>query len=126
VKLIEGKCSLGVELGFSQVRAPAIAYLGRYRFAGARFFVKSARVYLQTSATETNSVADSFGLFKRSGSSLQSQHEGARGGAFCRCSAGSGQIQPNPVHVFPFSFSARIREFLGNCRKMIKMRDLFC
>jgi hypothetical protein len=37
MKLIEGKHSLGVELGFSQVRAPTIAYLGRYRFAGARF-----------------------------------------------------------------------------------------
>jgi hypothetical protein len=33
---------------------------------------------LQTYATETNSVADSFELFKRSGSSLQSRHAGAR------------------------------------------------
>jgi hypothetical protein len=32
VKLIEGKRSLGVELGLSQVRAPIIAYLGRYEF----------------------------------------------------------------------------------------------
>jgi hypothetical protein len=37
VKLIEGKHSLGVELGLSQVRAPAIAYFSRYEFAGARF-----------------------------------------------------------------------------------------
>jgi hypothetical protein len=38
VQLIEGKHLLGVELGLSQVRAPAIAYLGRYEFAGAWFF----------------------------------------------------------------------------------------
>jgi hypothetical protein len=37
VQLSEGKRLLGVELGDSQVRAPTIAYLGRYRFAGARF-----------------------------------------------------------------------------------------
>jgi hypothetical protein len=37
VKLIEGKRSLGVELGLNQVRAPVIAYHGRYEFAGARF-----------------------------------------------------------------------------------------
>jgi hypothetical protein len=43
MQLIEGKRSLGVELGLSQVRAPTIAYLGRYRFAGARFFASSRR-----------------------------------------------------------------------------------
>jgi hypothetical protein len=43
VKLIEGKRSLGVELGFSQVRAPTIAYLDRYKFAGAWFFAVRRR-----------------------------------------------------------------------------------
>jgi hypothetical protein len=43
VKLIEEKRSLGVELGFSQVRALAIAYVGRYRFVGARFFAVRRR-----------------------------------------------------------------------------------
>jgi hypothetical protein len=43
MKLIEGKRSLGVELGFSQIRATAIAYPGRYRFAGARFFAVRRR-----------------------------------------------------------------------------------
>jgi hypothetical protein len=38
MQLIEGKRLIGVELGLSQVRAPAIAYLGWYEFAGARFF----------------------------------------------------------------------------------------
>jgi hypothetical protein len=36
VQLSEGKRLLGVELGDSQVRAPTIAYLGRYGFAEAR------------------------------------------------------------------------------------------
>jgi hypothetical protein len=36
VQLSEGKRLLGVELGDSQARAPAIAYLGRYKLAGAR------------------------------------------------------------------------------------------
>jgi hypothetical protein len=36
VQLIKGKHLLDVELGISQVRAPIIACLGRYRFAGAR------------------------------------------------------------------------------------------
>jgi hypothetical protein len=43
VKLIEGKRSSGVELGFSQVRAPAIDYLGRYRFAEVRFVATRRR-----------------------------------------------------------------------------------
>jgi hypothetical protein len=43
VKLIEVKHSLGVELGFSQVRAPTIAYLGWYRFARVRFVAARRR-----------------------------------------------------------------------------------
>jgi hypothetical protein len=36
VQLIEGKRLLDVELGISQVRAPAIACPGRYSFVGAQ------------------------------------------------------------------------------------------
>jgi hypothetical protein len=43
VQLSEGKRLLGIELGLSQVRAPTIAYLGRYRFVGARFFAARRR-----------------------------------------------------------------------------------
>jgi hypothetical protein len=43
VQLSEGKRLLGVELGLNQIRALAIAYLGRYRFAGARFFAARRR-----------------------------------------------------------------------------------
>jgi hypothetical protein len=37
VKLIGGKCLLGVELGLSQIRAPIIKYRDWYEFTGARF-----------------------------------------------------------------------------------------
>jgi hypothetical protein len=43
VQLSEGKRLLGVELGVSQVRAPAIVCLGQYRFAGARFIAAHCR-----------------------------------------------------------------------------------
>jgi hypothetical protein len=62
------------------------------------------------SVRQNNSVADSFGLFKRLGSSVQSRHAAA----FCLGWAGSGQIQPNSVDSFSFSFSARFREFIEN------------
>jgi hypothetical protein len=37
VKLIEGKHSLGIVSGLSQVKAPTIVYFSWYEFAGARF-----------------------------------------------------------------------------------------
>jgi hypothetical protein len=37
-----------------------------------------------------------------------------------------GQFRLSIIHVFPFSFSARVREFIENCRKMLKMQDKFC
>jgi hypothetical protein len=37
-----------------------------------------------------------------------------------------GQFQPNTIHAFPFSFSIRIREFIENCTKMLKILDQFC
>jgi hypothetical protein len=43
VQLSEGKQLLGVELGDSQVRELAIAYLGWYRFVEARFIVVRRR-----------------------------------------------------------------------------------
>jgi hypothetical protein len=74
----------------------------------------------------SNNVVDSFGLFKKPGSSVQNSRAGARAGTFCLDWAGSGQIQPITVSSFSFSFSARIREFLENCRKMLKIQDQFC
>jgi hypothetical protein len=48
-----------------------------------------------------------------------------RAGAFCLGWAGSGQIWPNTIPSFSFSFSAGIKEFLENYRKMLKMQDQF-
>jgi hypothetical protein len=39
---------------------------------------------------------------------------------FCRP---VGLNSAQPYSCFPFSFSARVREFLENCRKMLKMQD---
>jgi hypothetical protein len=36
-----------------------------------------------------------------------------------------GWIQPNTVHNFSFSFSARVGEFLENCTKMVKIQHQF-
>jgi hypothetical protein len=49
----------------------------------------------------------------------------ARASAFPRSWAGLGWFQPITVHHFPFSFSTKLREFLGNSRKMIKIWDQF-
>jgi hypothetical protein len=43
VELIEGKRSLGIKLGLSQIRAPAIVYFSQYEFAGARSSIAPRR-----------------------------------------------------------------------------------
>jgi hypothetical protein len=45
----------------------------------------------------------------------------AHAGVFCLYWAGLGQIEPNTVDLFPFSFSARIRKSIENSRKMLKI-----
>jgi hypothetical protein len=61
--------------------------------------------------------------FKPSGFPAQN---GQRGRAFASEWADSGQIQPNHVASFPFSFSSGFREFLENYTKMLKIPDQFC
>jgi hypothetical protein len=39
--------------------------------------------------------------------------------------AGSGWFKPITVHAFAFSFSTRLRKFIENSRKMIKIWDQF-
>jgi hypothetical protein len=36
---------------------------------------------------------------------------------------GWAEFSPTLFIVFPFSFSTKIREFLENCRKMLKIQD---
>jgi hypothetical protein len=78
------------------------------------------------SVRQNNSVADSFGLFKKLGSSVQNWHHG-RGRVF---SPGHGlywaSFGPVLFMFFLFLFSSRVREFIENCRKMLKMQDQFC
>jgi hypothetical protein len=37
-----------------------------------------------------------------------------------------GEFRPSTIHVFPFPFSPRVREFIENHRKMLKIQDKFC
>jgi hypothetical protein len=50
---------------------------------------------------------------------------GARAGAFPCSWAGSGSFEPITIHSFSFTFSIRLREFIGNSIKMIKIWDQF-
>jgi hypothetical protein len=56
---------------------------------------------------------------------LQNLQRGRAWACFYPSWAGSGRIQPRTVHRFPFSFSARAKEILENCRKILKMLDQF-
>jgi hypothetical protein len=52
---------------------------------------------------------------------VQKRHRRRARARFARQWAGSGWFQPTTVHHFSFSFSARLREFVENSRKMIKI-----
>jgi hypothetical protein len=64
-----------------------------------------------------------FKLFKTTRTFSQDRQ---RGRAFASEWANSGQIQPNPIASFTFSFSSGLRGFLENYRKMLKIPDQFC
>jgi hypothetical protein len=63
-------------------------------------------------------------LFKSTGTFVQSRQRGRARACFAWTWAGSGWFQPITVHHFPF-FSARLKKFVGNSRKMIKIWDQF-
>jgi hypothetical protein len=66
------------------------------------------------------------GCLNRQGVRCKVNTAGARAGAFAYSRADLGQFQPNTIHAFSFSFSTRIRKFLENFRKMLKIEDQFC
>jgi hypothetical protein len=49
-----------------------------------------------------------------------------RAGAFTCSWADLGQFRSSTIGSFSFSFSAVIREFIENGRKMLKIQDQFC
>jgi hypothetical protein len=132
VQLIEGKRLLDVELGISQVRAPAIACLGQYRFAGARSaavlrrgpdVVKEykSRVFLQLSVKRRNNAATPFQVIQIDKVLYAKLTTWARARVFC---LGMGRVGPVSAQYyscfFLFLFSSRIREIIENSRKMLK------
>jgi hypothetical protein len=79
------------------------------------------------SARQRNSGRDSLKNFKSLGFSAQNRHRGherARVLPFCR-SVGMNSAQHYSL-FFLFFFSAGIKGFLENCRKMLKIQDQFC
>jgi hypothetical protein len=48
---------------------------------------------------------------------VQNRHAGTHAGAFACSRADLGQFRPSTIHVFPFSFSSRVREPIENCIK---------
>ena len=50
----------------------------------------------------------------------------ARAGAFHLDVGRFGLVSAITVHHFPFSFSTRLRKFIGNSKKIIKSWDQFC
>jgi hypothetical protein len=49
---------------------------------------------------------------------------GARAAAFRLNLGRLGWFEPSTVHYFPFSFSARLREFIENSREILKIVPL--
>jgi hypothetical protein len=74
------------------------------------------------SATETNSAHDS-SLVSQTPEGLDAKPSRGRahGGTFACSRDDLGQFRSSTIHVFPFSFSSRVREFIENCRKILKI-----
>jgi hypothetical protein len=81
---------------------------------------------VQTSETHMNSAQGFLISYSKGRGSLRKLNiAGTRAGALPRSWSGSGWFQPITLHHFPFSFSAKLKEFIGNSRKMIKIWDQF-
>jgi hypothetical protein len=82
--------------------------------------------FRKASLTQLNSVWVSSVVIQTEGWGFcKTGSAGARAGAFLLWWAGLGRFGSNTVHTFSFSFSARAKEILENCRKMIKIPDQF-
>jgi hypothetical protein len=76
-----------------------------------------------TEATVSRALLD---CFKGQGPRYKMAVRARARGCVCLSWAGSGQIWPITIDSFSFSFSTRVREFLENYRKMLKIQDQFC
>jgi hypothetical protein len=130
--------SPGVELGVNRVRAPVVAHPGRYKFAGGRAHRRSPSWTECGEEIEVQGLKCEcqrniwivsrllYGFFKSTWVSAQGCQRGHGRTCFLHSRTGLGWIQPSTIHSFPFSFSARVRKFIGNYKKMIKSWDQFC
>jgi hypothetical protein len=124
LQLIEGKWSLGVELGVSHTGAPVVASFGWYRLAGATAPPstvgdltlrrnRKGRVYLQLSVTQSNSAVASLRFFQIPRFLYVNLTPRAHFHLYV------GRLGPVSAHHYsPFLlFFARIREIIENYRK---------
>jgi hypothetical protein len=124
-----------VELGVKQRRGLVVAFSSQYKLAGATappsmvedLTLRRNRkggASVELSETHVNSGKDSLWVFQmaRGLCAKRTPRACAR-----RVSLGVGRIavsgwfQPVTIHFFSFSFSTRIREFIKNSRKMVKI-----
>ena len=77
------------------------------------------------SVKHRNSVATSFRVVQINRDLCAKPPAQAHAGAFPHSWVGSGWFEPVAIDYFPFSFSTRLRKFIGNSRKMIKSWDQF-
>jgi hypothetical protein len=109
---MEGLESLGVGLGVNQVRAPVVAHLGRYKFAGERahrrspsWTRRSEEIEVGGLKCECQRVKECQGLSTSYlniwGPLCKIANAGARGGAF---PPSVGWFEPITVNLFPFLF----------------------
>jgi hypothetical protein len=76
--------------------------------------------------TQSNSAQDSSLVIQTpEGLGAKSSQGRAHSGAFACLRADLGQFRPTTIHVFPFSFSTRVREFIENRRKMLNCKTNF-
>jgi hypothetical protein len=132
LQLSEGKWSVRVEFSIKQREGLAVAYFDQYELSGAwpvavhrrgSRIVKNRKgrgLFVIVSDTR-NSIADSSKVFQITRVPGEKLAARTRAGAFRLSWAVSGQIEPNTVDAFHFSFSARLRKSIENSRKILKI-----
>jgi hypothetical protein len=133
VQLVEGFVSPGVELGVEQRRGRAVAFSGRDKLAGATappsmvggLTLRRNRkggALVQMSVRQGNNGKDYLLVFQTVRGLCAKITPQARASArFPGRGPTWAGFNPLLFIFFPFSFSPRLRKFIGNFRKIIKI-----
>jgi hypothetical protein len=129
---MEGLGLPGVGFGVSRIRAPAIACSGMYKFVGGMLTAVHRRgpdavkkqKHRGLSGNVRETVNSSQGFFTSYSNNQGPLCKSPTRARFPRPWAGLGWFEPI-TESFSFSFSARLRKFIGNPIKKIKIWDQF-